>query len=214
MKRSVPILLLTVLVCVWAFAEESPQSISLFNGKDLDGWEIFIPDKDVDPSTVWFVRDGVVHCTGVPNGYLRTEKRYENYRLIVEWRWPGEPANSGVLLHAQGPDKVWPVCIEAQLMHERAGDFVAMGQAARFKELPERKGFFGSVPKSGESAEKPPGEWNRYEILCEGDTIELRVNGKLMNKATQATLEKGHIALQSEGGPIEFRKVDLTPIAE
>lgn len=214
MKNAAAILLVTALVCLGAFAEESPESISLFNGKDLEGWKLFVPDKDVDTSTVWFVRGGVVHCTGVPFGYMRTEKEYENYRLTVEWRWPADPTNSGVFLHAQEPDKVWPLCIEAQLKHNSAGDFVAMGQSTRFNELPERAGFFGSVSKKGKSAEKPAGEWNRYEILCDGDTIELRVNGQLMNRATGATLNKGHIALQSEGGPIEFREVVLTPLPE
>lgn len=215
MKKTASILLLTGLVCAWAFAEESPKSISLFNGKDLDGWKLFIPDEDVDPATVWSVRDGVIHCTGVPTGYMRTEESYENYRLIVEWRWPGEPGNSGVLLHAQEPDNVWPQCFEAQLMHERAGDIVAMGHTAKFNELPEREGAFGAVPRNEVMAEKPLGEWNRFEVLCKGGTIELRVNGKLVNKATGASLKKGYIALQNEAGKaIEFRKVDLTPISE
>ncbi len=214
MKRSVAVLLLTVLVCAPALAGTSAKSISLFNGKDLEGWKLFCPDEKVDATTVWSVRDGVVHCAGMPFGYMRTEKSYKNYRLVVEWRWPDKPANSGVLLHAQEPDKVWPQCIEAQLQHTRAGDFVSMGETTQFNELPEHKGFFGGVRREGPSAEKPAGKWNRYEILCDGDTIELRVNGKLVNKATGSNLKKGHIAFQSEGGPIEFRKIELTPLSK
>ena len=214
MKKSTATLLATACVCVSTFAEESLNPIALFNGNDFDGWTMFMPDETIDPSTVWSIQDGVIHCTGQPFCYMRTEKTYENYRLTVEWRWPGEATNSGVFLHAQEPDTVWPFCIEAQLKNNRAGDFVLMGQTTRFEGQRERKGFFGGVSKKGVSAEKPIGEWNRYEILCEGDTIELSVNGQVMNTATGATLTKGHIALQSEGGPIEFRNIQLTPIAE
>ncbi len=215
MIRTASILLLTGLVCTWAFAEEESKTISLFNGKDLAGWKLFIPDEDVDPATVWSVSDGVISCTGTPTGYMRTEKSYENYRLLVEWRWPGEGANSGVLLHAQEPDAVWPQCFEAQLMHTRAGDIVAMGLTARVNELPDNAGAFGMVRRNETMAEKPLGEWNRFEVLCEGGTIELWVNGKLVNKATGASLKKGHIALQNESGTaIEFRKVELTPLSK
>ncbi|HQE76458.1 MAG TPA: DUF1080 domain-containing protein, partial [Candidatus Hydrogenedentes bacterium] len=61
------------------------------------------------------------------------------------------------------------------------------------------------------SSEKKPGEWNTYEITCKGDTLELRVNGQLQNKATGMQVPaKGYIGLQSEGGPIMFRNIKLT----
>jgi hypothetical protein len=63
-----------------------------------------------------------------------------------------------------------------------------------------------------EVSENPPGEWNRYEILCKADSISLEVNGVLQNTAGQATVTSGHIALQSEGKPIEFKTVKLQPL--
>ncbi len=215
MKKTASVLLVTALVCAWAFAEESAKTVSLFNGKDFDGWKLFIPDNNVDPATVWSVNDGVIRCSGAPTGYMRTEKPYENYRLVVEWRWPGEGRNSGLLLHAQDPDKLWPLCYEAQLMHKRAGDIVAMGHGAKFKELPERESAFAMFVRKDIMAEKPLGEWNTFEVLCEGGTIELSVNGELVNKATGTSLKKGYIALQNEAGtPIEYRNVNLTPISK
>ena len=103
------------------------KRIDLWNGKDFAGWDKFIPDKDVDVSTVWMVKDGILHCTGVPIGYIKTKDLYANYKLTVVWRWPAEPGNSGVLLHMSEPDEVWPKCIEAQLKTTNAGDFYLIG---------------------------------------------------------------------------------------
>src|SRR5438876_3153565 len=60
--------------------------------------------------------------------------------------------------------------------------------------------------------EKPIGEWNQYEITCQGDTIKLVINGKLVNEGTNAELTKGKILLQSEGAEIHFRNVELKPL--
>ncbi len=115
-------------------AEETPcaehtvtEPIDLFNGEDLDNWKLFIPDETVDPATVWQVEDGVVHCKGSPAGYMRTKQKYSNYKLTVEWRWPKDGGNSGVLLHVQDKDEVWPRSIETQLQSLHAGDIWVIG---------------------------------------------------------------------------------------
>ncbi|HQK75592.1 MAG TPA: DUF1080 domain-containing protein [Candidatus Hydrogenedentes bacterium] len=185
-------------------------AVPLFNGKDLDGWHMYLKDPDVDPKTVWDVRDGAIWCKGEPFGYLRTKQEYGNFKLVVEWRWPGEPANSGVLVRISGEDKVWPLSMEAQLKHEQAGDVVGMG--CDFNENTRPAGeFFRVASRQNPSSEKKPGEWNTYEITCKGDTLELRVNGQLQDKATGMQVPaKGYIGLQSEGGPIMFRNIKLT----
>src|SRR6185295_2215047 len=100
---------------------------ALFNGKDLSGWVQYLPENadhsKPDPAKTWSVKDGVIHCAGTPIGYLRTEKTFKNYFLVVEWRWPATPGNSGVLLHMQREDHVWPLSVEAQLESGNAGDF-------------------------------------------------------------------------------------------
>ena len=60
--------------------------------------------------------------------------------------------------------------------------------------------------------EKPVGEWNSYDIVCDGKTVTLFVNGLLQNKGTEANPWHGPICLQSEGSPIEFRNIYLGPI--
>jgi peroxiredoxin len=182
--------------------------IVLFNGTDLAGWAPVLPGG-ADPKAVWSVKDGALRCEGKPNGYLRTEGTYTAYRLHVEWRWPEKPTNSGVLLNASGPDKVWPKSIEAQLMAGNAGDLYLFGGAGVTAGGQVKRG--GLVKKQAEPSERPPGQWNAYDILCTPQAITLTVNGTLQNAVTQPSETAGFIALQSEGSPIEFRNIYLEP---
>ena len=191
---------------------EECKTIALFNGEDLEDWHIYLDDPDVDPDDVWQVRDGAIWCKGQPFGFLRTKKKYGDFKLTLEWRWVDEPTNSGVLLRMTDEDKIWPLCVEAQLRHERAGDVVGMG--CDFNENIRDEGeFFRLAPRQNDSSEKEPGEWNTYELICKGDTLELIVNGTFQNKATGIEVpEQGYVGLQSEGSPIMFRNLKLTPL--
>src|SRR5690606_16532225 len=78
---------------------------NLFNGKDLTGWHVDVPDMDDNPAvtTPFIVRDGYLVSLGNPQGHLITDKSYGNYKLDVEYRFAGEPGNCGVLVHASTP---------------------------------------------------------------------------------------------------------------
>jgi hypothetical protein len=192
-------------------ASQDRDTVALFNGKDFDGWYMYLKDVDADPQNVWKVRDGEIWCTGNPTGFLRTRREYSDFKLVLEWRWPKGPGNSGVLLRMSGEEKIWPLCMEAQLMHKRAGDFVGMG--CSFNENKADKGGpISYTPRMNDSSEKELGGWNTYEITCKGDTIEATVNGELQNRATGVNIGKGYIGLQSEGVPITFRNIRLTPL--
>ncbi|MCS7089439.1 MAG: DUF1080 domain-containing protein [Verrucomicrobiota bacterium] len=181
------------------------QRTELFNGRDFTGWFLFVPDGN--PTNTWSVRDGVIHCTGSPAGYIRTVEPYQDYKLTVEWRFL-KPGNTGVLVHMSGPDRIWPRSIEAQGLHQNQGDFWVIG-GTDFK---EHQGLSGRrVPRKGPSRENPVGEWNTYEIICKGDTIRLYVNGHLVNRATECSDTAGHICIQSEGSEFEIRRISLAP---
>jgi len=186
------------------------NNIQLFNGKNLSNWVFHLKDPAVDPSTVFTVRDGVVHIKGDPFGYMRTKDVYSEYTLHVEWRYPVEASNSGVFIHAQLPDTIWLKCFECQLKSGSAGDFVCMNGA----KMNEMKNNSRVVTKMGASSEKPVGEWNSMEVICKSNTIEVIVNGTLQNKATGISDTNGHICLQSEGKDIEFRNVFLTRLPQ
>jgi len=189
------------------------DTISLFNGRNLDGWTVWLEEANADPESTWKVHDGAIECTGNPTGFLRTKKQYSNFKLVLEWRWPEKPGNSGVLLRMGGEEKAWPRCMEAQLMHKRAGDFIGMG--CRFNENKAKQGSpINYTPRMKASNEKESGGWNTYEMTCKGDTIEASVNGELQNRATGVNITSGYIGLQSEGVPIMFRNIKLTVLRD
>lgn len=89
-----------------------------------------------DPRGVFEIKDGVLRVSGDGNGYLATKEAYQNYRVVVEYRWGTMTnggkyvRNSGLLLHATGPDGgaggAWPSCIECQLAQGCAGDLIVI----------------------------------------------------------------------------------------
>lgn len=191
----------------------------LFNGTDLTGWSHVLVGEGVKMEDVWSVKEGVLVCKGKPLGYLFTNNSYQDFKLTFEWRWaPGtEPGNSGVLLRIAGkPATFMPKCVEAQLKHESAGDIwgffgaTTEGSPERFQEIKGHKelGDFKGLKKI-KTAEKAPGEWNRYEITLSGGNMELKVNGELVNQASGLDVLAGPIGLQSEGGEIHFRNIEL-----
>ncbi len=236
--RLLPALLIgPTLFASEAIAPNAP--IALLNGRDLTGWTTVVKAGEKPDPATWTVADGVIRCSGAPAGYLRTEGSYKNYQLTLEWRWSGPELapdaqgrprrrNSGVLLHADGPDTVWPRSIEAQLMQTNAGDIYDIGNvgfaelaAVREKavadagtdaEAVKRAQNQRKVARAKDSSEKPVGEWNTYVITCSGDTVTLLVNGVPQNRATKLGAAQGHIALQSEGAAIEFRNIRLAPL--
>ena len=188
------------------------NNIELFNGKDFTGWTFCMRDN-ADPLQTWSVTNGMIHCTGKPNGYLRTTQTYSNYVVTVEWRFvkiAPKADNTGVLVHIQPPDKVWPMCIQNQGKSGRQGDLFLMAGA----ECKEHRGLDANtpVPMRGPSAEKPVGEWNTNVTVCAGNDVKASVNGRFMNDITECTISSGFIGVQSEGGDIEIRKIALEPV--
>jgi hypothetical protein len=215
MKTLVLIAALAVATAGHGAAEVSGKAVNtvtLFNGRDLAGWRLFLADGKSDPSAAKVSSDGVIHLASKLSGYLVTEKNFSNYHLHVEWRWPKDAvanSNSGVLVHLNPPDAVWPKCFECQLKTGNAGQIVGLGldiPAAPL--LSNRK----RAPRLADPSEKPHGEWNTYEIYCRGDAIEVFVNGVRQNAVKDLPVSSGGIALQLEGFPIDFRNVWLAPL--
>jgi hypothetical protein len=193
------------------------REVRLFNGRDFSGWTHHLADPSVKREDVWSIDPdrGLLICRGEPAGYLRTVADYTNFVLKLEWRWSPvtrKAGNSGVLLRVVGSDKVWPRSVEAQLQSGSAGDFWLIDDA-RLETPAER--IDQRTPRHrlrARTSEKPVGEWNQYEITCDGDRISLKVNGELVNVGTGAEVVPGKIALQSEGAEIHFRNIRLIPI--
>ena len=183
--------------------------VPLFNGRDFSGFT-FCAKGGADPLQTWSVSNGVIHCTGKPAGYLRTTQSYSNYFLTVEWRFlkvTPKADNTGILVHMQTPDQVWPQCIQVQGKHDHQGDLFLMEGA----ESKEHKGMDKNtpLPLRGPSREKPVGEWNTAETICLHHKVVSFINGYFVNETTECTLDRGFIGIQSEGGDIEIRSIDF-----
>lgn len=144
----------------------SGETISLFNGKNLNGWTMDIPARDKagpdDKATIkdgiitidtqkaeWWksipsfiIRDGVLVSLGMPGGHLITEEEFSNYELVVEYRFTKTPGNCGVLVHASTPRrlyKMFPQSVEVQMEHENAGDFWCIGEDIEVPNMEQRR---------------------------------------------------------------------------
>lgn len=146
MKSTIPRLLIASLLTfvppAGVFGQEEAETprevIQLFNGKDLTGLSTWLREsKGEDPKNVFRVTDGLLHITGDGFGYVGTKKAYRDYRVVVEYKWGKKTdggkyvRNSGILLHATGPDGsagrgAWMASIECQLAQGCVGDLIVI----------------------------------------------------------------------------------------
>jgi uncharacterized protein (DUF1684 family) len=181
----------------------------------LAGWE-FVTDPPVPLAQVCVPGPGGVYrVAGSPVGYVATNAIHRDYRVHAEWRWTGEPGNSGLLVHiSSGPkDRQWPVCLQVQWKDTAVGDVLPMAGATFREPLSTPPGAkTPQLTRSGQDSERPPGEWNTCDVVCRGDTIEVIVNGVVQNRVTGVSTAEGRVGFQLEGTPFELRNVSITPL--
>ncbi|MBM3975694.1 MAG: DUF1080 domain-containing protein [Planctomycetes bacterium] len=229
MRHHTALLVALVLAFVLCSAcASAPRTQSLFNGTNLSGWHADVPEADGNPSVApsFVARDGLLVSNGTPGGHLITDASFRDYRLVVEYRFAKDAGNCGVLVHASTPRKLYgmfPQSIECQLHSGNAGDFWCIGEDIAVADMEKRRGPKEKWGVDGDKArrilnltdgsENPVGEWNTMEIECRGRGIKVWVNGALVNDGHDCTADRGQIALQAEGTPVEFRRLELTPLA-
>jgi len=265
----------TLVLASTLAAEPVTAPIQLFNGKDLTNFYTYLGSpkkgekaygKNNDPEKVFSVvmEDGkpAIRVSGKIFGCFVTEKDFENYRLVAEFKWgnetwaPREKAtrDSGILLHCVGEDGaaggVWLESIECQMIEGGTGDFILVrgkttptmsvksefrptgagdkkrmepyyspdGSATKF--TGGRINWYGRDPswkdtlgfRGKEDVERPIGEWNTLECVCEGGSITNILNGKIVNAGSDASHTKGKLLFQSEGAEVFFRRIELLPL--
>lgn len=231
-------LLLAVACAPIALAAQTPplpepvtptRTIALFDGESLDGWFSDVPERDENPDAPasFVVRDGLLVSLGEPRGHLLTEASYRDYRLVVEYRFPGEPGNCGVLVHASRPRALYamfPQSIEVQMHSGDAGDFWCIEEDIEVPDMETRRPRVDGAEWGGsegdarrvlnltDDSEKPLGEWNEMVIEARDATISVWVNGDLVNRGSGASVDHGRIAIQAEGAEVEFRRVEIGPL--
>jgi hypothetical protein len=198
-----------------AVSAHSAGAAELFNGRDFSGWELQTAPAASVADAFQILPGGVVASAGKPSGFIATRESYRNYKLHVEWRWPGKPGNGGVLLHISPGtfDRVWPVSLQVQTKFGNVGDLLPMAAASFAEPLTSAAGAETRIKaRTAADSEKPAGEWNSCDIVSRDGTVEVTVNGVLQNRVSNVSPASGRIGFQLEGTPYELRRVELTPL--
>ena len=212
---------MTVVCASAAVAADAEGFEPLFNGRDLTGWV----NANCAPET-WSVKDGMIHCTGHPTGAMRTARQYENFILELEWRHLSKGGNSGVFIWGTpiaAPAVPFLRGIEVQVLDhgyaeqyekdngKKSDWFTTHGDVfpihgASMKPFGRHNGD-RSFPSEDRSKGTP--EWNHYRVACTNGVLRLSVNGKEVSGGEDCNYRKGYLALESEGGPVEFRNIRI-----
>jgi hypothetical protein len=179
--------------------EEREGFMPLFNGKNLDDWEI-IGDKEA-----WQVKDGLIVCTGQGGGWLKTKWEFDDFIFRVEWRIK-KGGNSGVFFRAKPVNDPWVQGFEVQILDD-GGQIGPTNCGAIYGVLPPKV----NPVKSG--------EWNTYEIRAIGDRVQVYFNGVLVHDVDLSKVpalanrpKRGYIGLQNHGDYVEFRNPRIKEI--
>ncbi|MFM8358718.1 MAG: DUF1080 domain-containing protein [Verrucomicrobiota bacterium] len=184
----------------------------LFNGRDLSGWV----NVNCAPNT-FTVRDGMIHCDGIPTGALRTVRPYENFILELEWRHLKPGGNAGVFVWS-GPlpavGQPFLRAIEVQVLDHAYGKsdwFTTHGDVfpihgSSMKPFAPSRGE-RSFPRELRGKGSP--EWNHYRIVATNGVLRLSVNGAEVSGGTHCHWRKGYLALESEGGEVDWRNLRI-----
>ncbi|WP_162028091.1 MULTISPECIES: DUF1080 domain-containing protein [unclassified Lentimonas] len=213
MIRFLPLFLVFSLLHSIRAEPEVGAALEGFNSSD---WALVMADDSVPADQLVRFEDGVLSLYGNahPKGIYRTQSAYSNYELSLQWRWPNEPGNGGVMLHCDPAvtRAAWPKCLEVQLKHGRAGNFRKNGETIEVE--PDRTTTKPFIERLILDAEKPAGAWNTMRVIVRGDSVVVYLNDQLVNQGDHASASSGFIALQLELADIQFRGLTLKPLSD
>ncbi|MEM1328444.1 MAG: family 16 glycoside hydrolase [Bacteroidota bacterium] len=182
--------------------EKAEEKISLFNGKNLDGWTIHGTEK-------WFVKNGILYCESGPDeqyGYLATNEKYKNFDLTLEFKQTAN-GNSGVFFRSslEGTKITGWQAEVAPPGNNSGGIYESYG-----------RGWLIKPPKKLDSTLKM-GEWNKMRVRVVGDRVTTWLNGTQMIdfKDEKIGEANGQIALQIHDGggiQVQWRNLELTSV--
>jgi hypothetical protein len=214
-------------ICVFLFvglssARSGDDFVPMFNGKDLTGWF----NVNCAPDT-FYVKDGMIITTGIPTGYLRTAKQYENF--IAEFDWmhvpakPGAVGNSGFFVWCDpipalgtGYTRGIEVQVLVNLTYKNKngaitatsqGDLFSIHGASCVPDRPHPDGWARCLPFANYC--KGEREWNHYRVEANDGVLKLAVNGKVVSGVSKCNPRKGYLALESEGSECRFKNLKI-----
>jgi hypothetical protein len=206
---------------LFSFGEEMGLQ-KIVSGEKVEGVPVNWIQVNTEAET-WKVKGRELICSGHPIGVIRSEKRYENFLLHIEWKHMEPGGNSGTFVwsDAEPGDNRLPNGVEVQMLELDwvklntrdgktppvayvHGEIFGVGGVETVPDNPR-----GRRSKSVENRCKGRGEWNTYEVVCVDGTIKLSVNGKFVNGISKSTKKEGFICLESEGAEIHFRNLRI-----
>ena len=196
--RMTMIVVLSTLGLNLGYFSKTAQKSNDFDTLDNFEKDFFVAVGDAQS---WKANQNIFESTGKPNGYICTRKSFSNYVLTLEFRYPAQAGNTGVLNYITGEHKIWPACVEVQGHYQNVAQIFAMGGIKG----PRSEG--DSVAR--EKSRKPHTDWNKLEITSKAGVISAKLNGVVISQSGPYPIRKGPIGLQSEGAPVHFRNIRI-----
>ena len=184
-----------------------------------------------DPET-WTWQGGLVHCSGLPVGVLRTRRELANFELVARWRHLRSAGNSGFFvwtppeaIRGIKPGELPTGGIEVQVLdhgyteeYEKSsgrkadwfttdGDVFPVGSSRMTPFTPTSPNGERSFPSKRLS--KGVNQWNHYYVRCINGEVRLWVNGEEVSGGTGCKPGRGYLCLESEGSPVEFEGIKV-----
>jgi hypothetical protein len=184
-------------------------------GADAEGFVSLSPKKEIGEHWIqegsaagtWGVKDGVIVCTGTPNGFLRSRKSYRDFIFRAEWRFqkegwdkgPEKWPNAGFFINAGEIERTWPKSLEIQGHYGEAGSLFGV-----------RGGKVSGARRGPIVKDRVPfGSWDRVEIQSLDGRVTVILNGEQVNEGWDIEPKEGNICLQAEGWPVFYRNLEI-----
>jgi hypothetical protein len=185
--------------------------VSIFNGKDFDGW--------AGPTENYEVKDGAILCKAGKGGTIHTKQEYSDFEVKLEFKLP-PGGNNGLAIRYPGEgDTAYVGMCELQILDDTA---------EQYKTLDPRQycgSIYGVVPAERGHL-KPLGEWNDEHVIVKGSTIKVFLNGAKVIDADVSTVKefmhnsphpgltrtKGSFGFAGHSDPVQFRNIRIKPL--
>jgi hypothetical protein len=186
---------------------------SIFNGRDLTGWE--------GPVENYEVKDGAIVCKPNQGGTIYTEAEFTNFIVRLEFKLP-PGGNNGLAIRYPGTgDTAYTGMCECQVLDDHYEQVTGQKIDPR-----QAHGSAYGMVAAARGYQRPTGEWNYEEVTVQGSTIKVELNGTVILDADLSRVTEfagghphpgkdrvsGHFGFAGHNDPVRFRNVAIKPL--
>jgi hypothetical protein len=184
------------------------EFVSVFNGENLEGWS--------GPVQNYEVVDGTIKCKAGKGGTIHTKEEYTDFVARFEFNVP-PGGNNGIAIRYPGEgDTAYKGMCELQVLDNTAEKYSKLDprqyHGSAYAMVPSYRGYLRS-----------PGEWNFQEVIVQGSTIKVELNGTVILDADLSKVDEfmgnrphpgkdrkaGHFGFAGHSDPVQFRNVSI-----